>query len=47
MLQNIVIDLESLHDFSSDDCGRMDANDGTQLKISRMRNSVTASAKQT
>ena len=44
---SIIIDAEGLHDFSSNDCGSMDANGGTQFKKSRMHNSVTASAKQT
>jgi hypothetical protein len=36
-----------LHDFSSNDCGSLDANGGTQFKKSRRHNSVIASAKQT
>ena len=47
LLHNIIIDLESLHDLSSNDCGSLDANGGTEFKKSRMPNSVTASAKQT
>ena len=47
LLHNITIDVEGLHDFSSIDCGSLDANGGTQFKKCRMRNSVTASAKQT
>jgi len=46
VLHNIIIDVEGLHDLSND-CGSLDANDGNQLKKSRIRNSVTASAKQT
>ena len=47
LLHNIIIDIEGLHDLSSNDCGSLDANDGNQLKKSRIHNSVTASAKQT
>ena len=49
LLQNIITDVEGLHDCSSHDCGSLHANDGTQLKKkSRIHNgSVTASAKQT
>jgi len=32
LLHNIIIDLESLHDLSSNDCGSLDANDGNQFK---------------
>ena len=46
LLHNIIIDLEGLHDLSPNDCGSLDANDGNLLKTSRIRNSVTASAKQ-
>jgi len=46
LLHNI-IDIEGLYDLSSNDCGSLDANDGNQLKNSRIHNSVTASAKQT
>jgi hypothetical protein len=46
-LQNIIIDFEGLRDFSSNDCGSLDSNGGAQFKKCRMRNSVTASAKQT
>ena len=47
LLHNIVIDFEDLRDFSSNDCGSLDANGGTQFKKYGMRNSLTASAKQT
>ena len=48
LLHNIIIDGEGLHDLSSNDCGSVDGNDCNQfLKKSRIRNSVTASAKQT
>jgi len=46
-LHIIITDAEGLHDFSSNDCASLDANGGTQFKNSRIRNSVTASAKQT
>jgi len=32
LLHNIITDLEGLHDLSSNDCGRLDANDGNQFK---------------
>jgi hypothetical protein len=32
LLHSIVIDFEGLRDFSSNDCGSLDANEGTQLK---------------
>ena len=32
LLHNIIIDVEDLHDFTSNDCGSLDANGGTQLK---------------
>ena len=48
LLHSIIINVEGLYDSSSNDCGNLDANDGTQLKKkSRMHNSVTTSAKQT
>ena len=47
LLHNIIIDFEDLHDFSSIDCGSLDANGGTQFKKCRMHNSVSASVKQT
>ena len=47
LLHNIIIDVEGLHDLSSNDCGSLNANDGNQFKKSRIHNSVTASAKQT
>jgi hypothetical protein len=47
LLHSIIIDVEGLHNSSSNDCGSLDANDGTQFKKSRIHNSVTASAKQT
>jgi hypothetical protein len=46
LLHNIIIDVEGLHDLSSNDCSSLDTNDGNQLKKSRIHNSVTASAKQ-
>jgi hypothetical protein len=36
-----------LRNSSSNDCGSLNGNDGTQFKKSRINNSVTASAKQT
>ena len=47
LLHNIIIDVEGLHDLSSYDCSSLDANDGNQLKKSRVHDSATASAKQT
>jgi hypothetical protein len=47
LLHNIIIDVEGLHDLSSNECGSLDANDGNQLKKSKIYNSVTTSAKQT
>ena len=32
LLHNIIIDVEGLHDLSSNDCGSLDANDSNQLK---------------
>jgi hypothetical protein len=32
LLHNIIIDVEGLRESSSNDCGSLDANDGTQLK---------------
>jgi hypothetical protein len=32
LLRNIIIDVEGLHDSSSNHCGSLDANDGTQFK---------------
>jgi hypothetical protein len=46
LLHNIVIDVEGLHESSSNDNGSLNANDGTQLKKTRTHNSVTATAKQ-
>ena len=46
LLHNIIIDIEGLHDLSSNDCGSLDANDGNQSNKSRIHNSVTSSAKQ-
>ena len=46
LLHNIITDVEGLHDLSSYDCGSLGANDGTQLKKSRIYNTVTTSAKQ-
>jgi hypothetical protein len=47
LVHNIIIDVDGLHDFSSNDCDSLDANGNTQFKKFRMHNSVTASAKQT
>jgi len=47
LLHNIITDVEDLHEFSSNGCGSLDANDGNQLKKFRKHNFVTASAKQT
>jgi hypothetical protein len=46
LLHNIIIDFEGLLEFSSNDCGSIDANEGTQLKKSKKHTSV-ASAKET
>ena len=46
LLHNIITDVEGLHDLSSNNCSSLGANDGTQLKKSRIHNSVAASAKQ-
>ena len=32
LLNSIIIDFEGLGDFSSNECGSLDANDGTQFK---------------
>jgi len=32
LLHNIITDVECLHDSSSNDCGSLEANDGTQFK---------------
>jgi len=32
LLHNIILDVEDLHDFSSNDCDSLDANGGTQFK---------------
>jgi hypothetical protein len=42
-----ITDAEGLHGFSSNSCGSLDANGGTQLKNFRIHNSITTSAKQT
>jgi len=47
LLNIIVTEAQGLHDFSSNDFGNLNANGGTQLKNSRIHNSVTASAQQT
>jgi len=47
LLHIIITEAEGLHEFSSNDFGSLNANGGTQLKNSRIHNSVTASAKQT
>jgi len=44
LLHNIIIDVEGLHESSSNDYGSLDANDGTQFKKTRIHNSVTATA---
>ena len=46
LLCNIITDGEGLSEFSSNDCGSLDATGGTQFSNSRMHNSVAASAKQ-
>jgi hypothetical protein len=38
LLHNITKNVEGLHDSSSNDCGSLDANDGTQFKKSRLHN---------
>jgi len=47
LLRNIIIDVEGLREFSSLDCGSLDANGGIPFKKFRMHYSVTACAKQT
>jgi hypothetical protein len=47
LLHNIIIDVEGLHESSSNDYGRLGAIEGTQLKKTRIQNSVTTTAKQT
>jgi len=47
LLHNIIIDVEGLHESSSNDYGSLDTNDVTQFKKTRIHNSVTATAKQT
>jgi len=42
-----MMDVEGLHELSSNGCGSLNSNDGYQFKKSRIHNSVTASAKQT
>ena len=44
LLHNIITDGDGLREFSSNDCGSLDATGGTQFNNSRMHNSVTASA---
>jgi hypothetical protein len=44
-LHNSITDGEGLSEFSSNDCGSLDATGGTQFNNSRMHNSVTDSAK--
>ena len=46
LLHNSIIDGDGLSEFSSNDCGSLDAIGGTQFNNSTMHNSVTASAKQ-
>ena len=41
LLRNIITDGEGLREFSSNDCGSLDATGGTQFNKSRMHNSVT------
>jgi hypothetical protein len=38
ILHNIITGVEGLREFSSNDCGSLDAIGGTQLKKSRMHN---------
>jgi hypothetical protein len=45
LLHNIIVDTDGLHDFSSKKFGSVDVHGSTQLKKSRMHNSVTTSAK--
>ena len=47
LLNIIIAEAEGLHDFSSNNCGSLNANGSTQFKNSRIHNSVTTSAKQT
>ena len=46
LLHNSIADGDGLSEFSSNDCGSLDATGGTQFNNSTMLNSVTASAKQ-
>jgi len=46
LLRDIIINVEGLREFSSLDCGSLDANGGTLFKKYRMHYSFTASAKQ-
>ena len=47
LLHSVIIDVGDPRDSSSNDCGGLNANDGTQFKNkSTIRKSVTASAKQ-
>ena len=46
LLRNIIRDGEGMREFSSNECGSLFAIVGTQFNKSRMRNSVTAYAKQ-
>jgi hypothetical protein len=45
LLHYIIIDIYGLHDSSSNNCGSLDENGGTQFKKSGMRSSVTTYAK--
>ena len=44
LLHNSITDGDGLSEFSSNDCGSLDATGGTQFNNSTMHNSVTASA---
>jgi hypothetical protein len=44
---NIIIDVEGLHSFSSNDWDSLDANGGTQFKESRMHKSVLPNKRET
>ena len=46
LLRNNITDGEGLREFSSNDCGSLDATGGTQFNNSRMHNSVAAPAVQ-
>ena len=46
LLCYIITDGEVLREFSSNECGSLDATGGTQFNKSKMHNTVTAPAKQ-